>query len=77
LSSLKVLSGFSLYHGVIETKKESTMAAIIILSIIVLVIGARFWIEVRQFDRMSTEAAATRSREQGLTAVPLRADYYF
>ncbi len=53
------------------------MTAITVLSIIVLVVGARFWIELRQFDRLSAEAAAARGREQGLTAAPLRADYYF
>lgn len=53
------------------------MAAIVTLSIIVLAFGARFWIELRQFDRTSARAAAEHGRAQGLTATPLRADYYF
>ena len=53
------------------------MTAIITLSFIVLAVGARFWVELRQFDRMSAEAAASRSRAQGSSAAPLSADYYF
>lgn len=53
------------------------MGALITLSIVVVAIVARFWIELRQFDRMSAEAAAAQAHAQASTARPLRADYYF
>ena len=53
------------------------MGALVTLAVIVAAVAGTLWSELRQFDRLSADAAAHHERDAGLKAQPLDATYYF
>ena len=53
------------------------MGALITLLIIAAAVSGTLWSELRQFDRLSADAAAHHEHDAGLKAQPLDATYYF
>jgi hypothetical protein len=53
------------------------MGALITLLVIVAAVSGTLWSELRQFDRLSANAAASHERDAGQKAQPLDATYYF